>query len=613
MGIIEIKYKFLLVGLITSLLQLFAQENNSLNYNNHIVLKGETSYGIAKKYKIDLNSFFDANPGAADGINKGDTLKIPHLNNFKDKGEIINIDSSIKIHEVKKGETLWSLAKEYGVKVELIKSFNNLLENELNLNQKIYIPNTFSDTNDLVSPIYKTPNHPLLKPCDTLIIHKVKKRETLYGIASKYNVSIEKIINNNPELNEKGLQKDHLLKVIYRLIDCDMDSIINWNNELSKINHSKLHEKSLNISVLLPFSLDMFDTISKNCEDPSICPLPKSTVNSLKIFNGFQIAFQVLKKEGYNLNINVFDTKYDTSVMNHIFEDSLFKSSHLILGPIFSKNIKLTRTFSRTTGIPIVSYFDLPNKALFKYPDLFKFYPSNATQIQFLANYFRSKKEGYNYVILGNEGNKKSIGYSKVFANTFNDTLVEIDSNVIFDSIMPLYLSRGDNFTKVNKLFSIKDTNVIIIADTDIPFMTYVFNKLIELSNSEDFYNYKFMISGFEELMEMNTIDDRYKNKFSTHFVSKGMIDYKSDDVNHFINDYQKEFNMHTDEVSIIAYDLVLSIFNSVFPTNASNLIYNGLFNKVNYQKIGPESGYENKAVKLYKYNNYFLQQIFED
>ncbi len=613
MGIIKIKYKFLFIGLIIFSIQLFGQENNLLNYNNHVVLKGETSYGIAKKYKVDLNSFFDFNPEAADGIHKGDTLKIPLLTNTNEKIEIIELDSTTKIHEVKQGETLWSIAKFYGVKVELIKNLNNLQKNELTLDQKIILPNTFSDTNDLVNPLIKTPNHPLLKPCDTLVIHKVKKRETLYGIASNYNVSIEKIINNNPELNQKGLQKDQLLKVIYRLMDCDEDSVLNWTNELSKINHSRLYEKSLNISVLLPFSLDIFDTISKNCEDPSICPLPKTTVNSLKILNGFQIAFQELQYKGYNLNINVFDTKYDTSVMKQIMEDSLFKNSHLILGPIFSKNIKLTRTFSRSMEIPIVTYFDLPNKALFKYPNLFKLYPSNATQIKFLANYLRSKKDGYNYVVLGNEEKRKSISYSKVFANSFNNTLVEIDSTTIFDSIVPIHVSRGDNFSKINKYFSINDTNVIVITDTDIPFMTYVFNKLIELSNSQDFYNYKFMIAGFEGLIQMNTIDDRYKNKFSVHFVSKGMIDYNSEDVNHFIDDYQKTFNMQTDEVSIIAYDLVLSVFNSVYPKEVSNPTYNGIFNNVNYQKIGPDSGHENKAVKLFRYNNYYLQQILEN
>jgi LysM repeat protein len=185
MGIIKFKYKFLFIGLITFSIQLFGQENNLLNYNNHVVLKGETSYGIAKKYKVDLNSFFDFNPEAAEGIHKGDTLKIPILANSNKKIEIIDADSTTKIHEVKQGETLWSIAKFYGVKVELIKNLNNLQKNELNLDQKIILPNTFSDTNDLVNPLFKTPNHPLLKPCDTLVIHKVKKKRNFIWYSFK--------------------------------------------------------------------------------------------------------------------------------------------------------------------------------------------------------------------------------------------------------------------------------------------------------------------------------------------------------------------------------------------------------------------------------------------
>ncbi len=615
MGIKFNTYHFVFFIALLINIQINAQIIDSSKILNHTVKKGETSYGISKKYNIDLNIFFQYNPQAANGINKGQILKIPLVkyDNQSFNSEDLSIDTSVNFHVVRKGETLWSIAKEYGVKVELIKSINNLFENELTLNQKILIPKLFSDTNDLVKPIYKNPNHPLLKSCDTLVIHKVKKRETLYGIASKYNVSIDKIITNNPILSEKGLQKDQFLKVVCRMFDCNEDSVFNFQNELSKINYSKLDEKSLNISVALPFSLDLFDTISKNCQDPSICPLSKMTTNSLKIFNGFHLAFKVLEDQGYNLVINVFDTEYDTTKMKQIIEDSVFRQSHLILGPIFSKNIKLTRTFSRFMRIPMVTYFDLPNKALFKYPNLFKFYTSNATQIKSLAKYFKSKKERFNYIVIGNDQSKRSVGYSKVFANAFNDTLVGIDSSVVFDSITPIYVSRGDNFSKINEQLSFNDTNVIIITDTDVPFMSYIFNKLIELSNSQEFYDYKFMIAGFEELIKMNTIDDIYKSKFCLHFVSKGIIDYNSENVKDFVNSYQKKFNMHPEEVSIKAFDLVMSTFNKVFPVEKSSPIYYGMFNNVNYRKIGPDSGYENKSAKVFRFNNYRLQKIFED
>ena len=45
-----------------------AQDLDSNHYKLHTVLKGETSYGIAKKYQIKLNDFFSVNPDAIKGF-----------------------------------------------------------------------------------------------------------------------------------------------------------------------------------------------------------------------------------------------------------------------------------------------------------------------------------------------------------------------------------------------------------------------------------------------------------------------------------------------------------------------------------------------------------------
>ena len=109
MGIIKQSYRFLTAILLLTIYQsVFAQISDTSNYFNHEVKKGETSFGIAKQYKIDLNLFFDFNPSASDGIKKGDFLKIPVL--VKDS-TIQEQDTSIKKHKVIKGETLWSIAK----------------------------------------------------------------------------------------------------------------------------------------------------------------------------------------------------------------------------------------------------------------------------------------------------------------------------------------------------------------------------------------------------------------------------------------------------------------------------------------------------------------------
>jgi len=75
-------------------------------------------------------------------------------------------------HTVKKGETLFSIAKEYNVNVQQLKEWNNLQSNNLELGQSLVIKKN-------------TP--------ENAIQHTVEAQETLFSISKQYNVSIAEI------------------------------------------------------------------------------------------------------------------------------------------------------------------------------------------------------------------------------------------------------------------------------------------------------------------------------------------------------------------------------------------------------------------------------------
>ena len=78
MGIKTLTYRFLSFFLaVFFVTNLIAQDKPKIKFIFHTVSKGETSYGIAKKYQVDLNEFFNYNPSASNGLSKGDILKIP--------------------------------------------------------------------------------------------------------------------------------------------------------------------------------------------------------------------------------------------------------------------------------------------------------------------------------------------------------------------------------------------------------------------------------------------------------------------------------------------------------------------------------------------------------
>jgi len=615
MGIKNLTYRFLSFFLVVFFVtNLIAQEKPNAKFTYHTVSKGETSYGIAKKYQIDLNEFFNFNPSASNGLSKGDTLKIP-IKTFVNQTIDNEIDSSIKIHKVMPGETLWSIAKIYGIRLPTIKAYNKLSTNELSESQLLLIPNIQSDTSNMVQPLFKHVDHPMLKKCDTLIIHKVKKKETLYSISKKYTVGLDQIIKNNPILNEFGLKKDQELKIILRIKDCIEDSVENQNDSLDLFLGSIYDQKTLRISLVLPFFTNKSDSIIVNCPENTNCTIDKISENSFQIYNGVKIALRDLKELGYNLELNVFDSKYNTNTIKEIFQDTLFKSSNLIIGPLYSKNIKMMRVFSKNSHIPMISPYNIPSQALFNYPDLFKIQPSRSTQSKEMAIYIKNSKDDYNILLLSDVEDNKSKVYGNIFSDAFNDTIYLIkDSLKKLDSILPTLLKRGDDWSHLLDKLSKKKSNLIIIISNQVPFITYAFNKIIEFSNSQEHYKSDFEIFGFEDIYRIKTIDVIYKNKFNLHFVSKGIPDFKSNRIAEFKDKYRDFLFAEPTKYSYLGYDIVKSIFMKIYPYKLnSESYYQGLLNDVFYNRIDLGSGSENNLVNFYRIEDYNLIQIPQD
>ena len=564
----------------------------------HVVQKGETSYGITKKYNVDINLFYEFNPDAIKGIKKDMILIIPIVSSLPTKTD----SSSALTHSVLEGETLWSIAKKYGVNVNEIQTLNLFETESLQLGQIIKIPNQIADTSDVVMSIVKHPKHPLLNPCDTLIIHKVRKRETLYSLSKSYQVTIDQIMQNNPELIENGLQKGKEIKIIYKIKNCIEDSLINAisstisSTEIDSVNNIK-------IALFLPFLIDKFDTLKANYLPSETFPIDKSSIQSVQLFNGVILALDSLKKMGYKIDLSIHDTQKDSLHTVELLQNIELLNANLIIGPVFSKQIKIIRNFAKKYSIPMICPSAIPNQALFQYPVLYKINPSKSTQILAIANYLKKQNiSNDNITLLANKKNSKSLKYAQLFADAYNDSLS------MSDSIKTIALEHTSNFKKVKNI-SKSDTNIFVIASSDIPFISFVFTKLIVLSNSSQHYNSNFKVFGFEEVLKMNTIDEKYKQLFNLHVSSKGNVNYDDDDVTSFIKLFYETFEMKPELNAFIGYDLTLSIINQLFGNEKSES--KGMYNEMNFDQIDHQSGFENKAVKLLKYQDYKLKTVF--
>ena len=135
--------------------------------NTYVVQKGDSLYSIANKLGTTVSELKKENNLTSNTLQIGEVLRIPTK-------EIYEGEENVYI--VQKGDTLYSVAMANNTTVDDLKRINNLTSNILSTGQLLKIPSA-------------------LLPESTYI---VKKGDSLYSIANKYNTTVDELkrINN---------------------------------------------------------------------------------------------------------------------------------------------------------------------------------------------------------------------------------------------------------------------------------------------------------------------------------------------------------------------------------------------------------------------------------
>ncbi len=113
-------------------------EANNDGSGVHTVRRGESLYSIAHDYRLSVRDLKDINNLSSNKIMPGQTLKIAQA----DVSVSDNSSSRIKgaqIHRVARGESLYSIAHQYGMSVGRLKSLNELSSNKIVVGQKLRV------------------------------------------------------------------------------------------------------------------------------------------------------------------------------------------------------------------------------------------------------------------------------------------------------------------------------------------------------------------------------------------------------------------------------------------------------------------------------------------
>lgn len=143
----------------------------------YVVKKGDTLWSIARAYGLTVDKLKSLNNLTSNNLTIGDSLIVKDSSGNNDNSS--SADNN-KYYIVKKGDSLYSIARNNNMTVDKLKSLNNLTSNILSIGQKL-----------IISMGSNVPNN----------VYVVKKGDTLWSIANNFNVSVNDLKNVNNKSN----------------------------------------------------------------------------------------------------------------------------------------------------------------------------------------------------------------------------------------------------------------------------------------------------------------------------------------------------------------------------------------------------------------------------
>ncbi|MBL4703039.1 MAG: LysM peptidoglycan-binding domain-containing protein [Flavobacteriales bacterium] len=584
-------------------------------YYMHKVKRGNTIYGLHRMYDVPVDEILSLNPEAKDGLDVGQLVKIPKNGGSEsiatDTPPSDGLDATkYYVHVAKQNETLYSIARQYGLKGKVLVRING--DKPLSIGDKIQIPieavqNLNQD--DVVDPIVKDPVNELAEPGDSIIMHKVSSGETLYALSKKYNTTPEAIKKANQELLN-GLKVGEEIRIPIKKVGITQvnpvtDSIPVAVGQVDVVIKKEVYE----VAVFLPFKLDKFDAELIKCPAIGDCKPYKRTVQAVEFYNGVEMAVDSMRKAGLSVNLHVYDTKGDTATMRVLLAKEKMKNMDLIFGPLSGSTQKLTAKFALKNKIQFISPVNSTNKILFKNPYVTKTVASIPTQMKAMAQYVADSFGTASILVFDNKNAGDQAYFAKVFRKKFEAITEGMDT--YRDSLV--FIRRGSRLKNIYPYINKEGVNVLVVPSRNLGYVSAFLTDLNKVKNDHGMRNATFIVFGLDDWQKYEQIDYNYINTFNVHLSSTKYLDFKDIDMREFVQKYRVKHNNDPGVYTYMGFDVMMQhlagilTFGNGFASRLNYIQLDHLHTKFNYSLVGEGSGYENQNVFILAYKDYKL------
>ena len=591
------------------------EEKQPENYNYHLITKGDTPYNIAKRYGISIDELYRNNPGAELGIKIGDRLKIKAESKAEDKVEVAESkDTTFMLHQVKKQETLYGIARMYQTTPAEIETLNpEIVGRSIQVDEMLKVPIKKEVAEEVIEGDFD--------------FHKVEKQETLYGIARAYQINEKALLKINPSLKKRELQEGELIRVpkgatkaaekeapvveekpVEPTISAEEQNRIDAYEADNRIMHTVQDaqfdkSKTYKVALFLPLYLSMNDTTGWGTHTGKIYAKSK---NYIEFYAGSMLAINELRKQGLSFDVEVVDTKGDSLYISNYMRNHDMSGYDMFIGPAFSGELQVVGDYAWEHQINIVSPLSVKSTFIDHNPYAFQVCPTLDIQMKYMAE-FLNQIDTKNFIVIHNGDAQEQDFISEfkrqLYSSIHSDNFDQVRYNEYY------YYTCGDI---LNSAFIKGKDNIVIIPSTDRAFVTDVMGKLNGYS-----YEYKVTLFGQPRWERFESIDIDYFHNTNTHYLSNSYIDYSKPEIIDFVRNYRNLLSVEPDRMAFQGYDITMffcTALNKFGHDFRRFIMYHTaplLQTEFNFVPYSDQGGYQNTSVYILDYaKDYTIKKI---
>ena len=547
------------------------RERDESKFIYHKLKPGETVYSLSKSYGVSEDEIVQSNPGMdITKLSVGADIAVPKREFMSTQQKFDDQESKYLYHKVLMGETLSSIARQYGLSVHQLRKENRDLR--------------FPQVGDFVRiPGVKKPEFQEIEPV---------KPDTFPAIVEEVPVKIERVRSYTPVKDLRGSVDVAVLLPFYlsensRRVDIDSSKSVKGRKTyaVNKVSDDWIY----------PYSFDF-----------------------LEMYEGILIACDTLRSLGLNINMHTYDIQDDTIEVTRLIKSGKLKDMDLIIGPVYSHNLSIVSDYAKNLGIPVVSPVPLKNNsALVKNPTLFM--ASSSLEIaqkalsKKISEYYNNNFVFIHADSLGTDEDvkrfKKLIFTELSYKLPYEDIKFKeflVDSKSMFNN---------DSINRLSLALSEQSKNIVIIASEEPTVISEVIDIVSGLSR-----RFNVQLFAYPIIRDLDRLDQKELFDMDIMVYSPYWIDYSKKNVRQFNLSFMQKFHTQPLEKSYAwqGYDITfyflsgLAMHGKSFIMHPENHYPELLQSDYNFNQKAAGDGFENQKLFMVRYTKDY-QVLLDD